>query len=47
HFVSLSTAILFRDAGIALVWPEMLALTAIGLVFFLVALKRFRRSLTA
>ncbi len=47
HFVSLSTAILFRDAGIALVWPEMLALLAIGGVFFLVALLRFRRSLTA
>ena len=47
HFVSLSTAILFRDAEMALVWPEMLALTAIGVVFFLIALARFRRSLTA
>lgn len=47
HFVSLSTAILFRDAGFALVWPEMLALTAIGVAFFAVALLRFRRSLTA
>ena len=47
HFVSLSTAILFRDAGIRLVWPEMLALTAIGVTFFLIALARFRRSLTA
>lgn len=47
HFVSLSTAILFRDAGMALVWPEILALTAIGVVFFLVALLRFRRSLTS
>ena len=45
HFVSLSTAILFRGAGVGLVWPEMLALTAIGTVFFLVALARFRRSL--
>ena len=47
HFVSLSTAILFRDAGVALVWPEMLALTAIGVAFFSIALLRFRRSLTA
>lgn len=47
HFVSLSTAILFRDAGMALVWLEILALTAIGVVFFLVALLRFRRSLTS
>lgn len=47
HFVSLSTAILFRDAGISLVWPEMLALIAIGVAFFSIALIRFRRSLTA
>ncbi len=47
HFVSLSTAILFRDAGLALVWPEMLALVGIGVAFFLIALMRFRRSLTA
>ena len=46
HFVSLSTAILFRDAGMALVWPEMLALAVIGGAFFTVALLRFRRSLT-
>ncbi len=45
HYVSLATAVLFRDAGIALVWTEMLALMAIGAGFFLFALARFRRSL--
>ena len=43
HFVSLAQAILFRGAGLAVVWPELLAITAIGAVFFLVALARFRR----
>jgi ABC-2 type transport system permease protein len=47
HFVSLSQAILFRDAGITLIWPELLALTGIGLVFFAIALARFRNSLAA
>ncbi|MEX5344040.1 ABC transporter permease [Pseudomonas sp. I2] len=47
HFVSLGAAILFRDAGFAVVWPDVLALAVIGLVFFSVALARFRRSLTS
>lgn len=47
HYVSLSTAILFRDAGPSVVWMNLAALTAIGLAFFFVALARFRRSLAA
>jgi len=47
HFVSLSAAILFRDAGWAVVWPDILVLTLIGLVFFSVALARFRRTLAS
>ncbi|QXH35646.1 ABC transporter permease [Pseudomonas muyukensis] len=47
HFVSLGAAILFRDAGLAVVWPDVAALAVIGLVFFGVALARFRRSLAS
>ena len=47
HFVSLSQAILFRHASLELIWPELLALTSIGLVFFTIALGRFRKSLAA
>ncbi|MGY3302399.1 ABC-2 type transport system permease protein [Pseudomonas sp. PvR086] len=47
HFVSLSAAILFRDAGIGVVWPDLLALSAIGLLFFTIALLRFRKSLAS
>ena len=47
HFVSLSAAILFRGAGIEVVWPDVLALTAIGLLFFAIALSRFRKSLAS
>jgi len=46
HFVAASQAILYRGAGVAVVWPQMLALLAIGSVFFAYALRRFRRTLS-
>ena len=45
HFVSLSQSILFRGAGIDTVWPQLLALVAIGLACFFLSLWRFRKSL--
>src|SRR5690606_25451006 len=45
HFVSLSQAILFRGAGLEVIWPQFVALVLIGFVFFFIALWRFRRSL--
>lgn len=41
HFVELSQAILFRGAGVDVVWPQFLALAAIGAALFGVALARF------
>ena len=46
HFTELSQAILFRGAGLAVVWPSLLALLAIGSVLFALSLRRFRRTLT-
>lgn len=45
HFVSLARAILYRGAGLSIVWPQFLTLLAIGGVFFLIALLRFRKRL--
>jgi ABC-2 type transport system permease protein len=45
HFVSLAQAVLFRGAGLDVVWPQLLAIAAIGATFFLAALARFRRSI--
>ena len=45
HFVILSQAILFRGAGLSVVWPQLLALAAIGAVLFFLSLARFRRFL--
>ncbi|WP_048306156.1 ABC transporter permease [Halomonas sp. PR-M31] len=45
HFIELAQAILFRGAGFAIVWPQLLALAAIGGLFFIIALSRLRKSL--
>lgn len=45
HFVAALQAVLFRDAGIRIVWPQLAALLAIAVVLFSVALRRFRQRL--
>ncbi|RKT44552.1 ABC transporter permease [Thiocapsa rosea] len=47
HFVTAAQAILYRGAGLDVVWPPFLALAAIGAVFFGIALIRFRRTISA
>ena len=42
HFIALAQAVLFRGAGLSVVWPQLLALALIGAVMFAVALRRFR-----
>ena len=44
HFVSSGQAILFRGAGLSVVWPQLLAIVVIGAVLFAASLGRFRRS---
>lgn len=46
HFVSLAQAILFRGAGLTVVWPQFAATAVIGALFFLAALLRFRKTVT-
>ena len=46
HFVASSQAILFRGAGLSLVWPQFLTLLLIGAMFFTIALNRFRRTIS-
>ncbi|MCA0417506.1 MAG: ABC transporter permease [Proteobacteria bacterium] len=45
HFISLAQAILYRGAGFSVVWPQFLALIAIGATLFSFSLRAFRRSL--
>ncbi|WP_241069227.1 ABC transporter permease [Achromobacter insuavis] len=46
HFVELGQAILFRGAGLSVVWQPFLALALIGSVLFAFSLTRFRKTLS-
>jgi len=46
HFVRFAQAVLFRDAGIELVWRDFAMVFFIGVMFFTAALYRFRKSIT-
>jgi ABC-2 type transport system permease protein len=43
HFVALSQAALFRGADLSIVWAQLIAIAAIGSVYFAFSLRRFRR----
>jgi ABC-2 type transport system permease protein len=45
HFVSYAQAVLFRDAGIEVVWRDLTMLFFTGSLFFIAALLRFRKSI--
>ncbi len=42
HFVSFAQSILYRGAGIDVVWPQFLLVAAVGGLFFVLAILRFR-----
>ena len=45
HFVMLAQAVLYRGAGLDVVWPQFLAMAVIGAVWFGYSLARFRRTI--
>ena len=45
HFVKLAQAVLFRAAGLEIVWPQLLTLAGLGSLFLAAALARFRTML--
>ena len=45
HFVILAQAILYRGAGLDVVWPQFIAIALIGAALFGVALARFRQTI--
>lgn len=45
HFVKLAQAVLFRGAGLEIVWPELAVLAGLGSLFLAAALARFRTML--
>ncbi|WP_118136198.1 ABC transporter permease [Oceanicella sp. SM1341] len=47
HFTTFSQAVLYRGAGLDVVWPSLAAIVGIGAVFLAVALLRFRQTMSA
>lgn len=47
HFVMLSQAILYRGAGLEVVWPQLISLSVIGIALFIFSLARFRKTLAS
>jgi len=45
HYISFSHAVLFRSAGFDILWPQALMMFVIGVIFFLLALRRFRKTI--
>src|SRR5690554_809240 len=45
HFVELSQAILYRGAGLDVVWPSFLTIALIGVALFFFSLARFRKAI--
>jgi ABC-2 type transport system permease protein len=46
HFVQIAQAILYRGAGLAIVWPRFAAVGGIGALFLTLALLRFRAAIS-
>ncbi|HBQ50343.1 MAG TPA: ABC transporter permease [Hyphomonas atlantica] len=47
HFIKFAQAVLYRGAGIDIVWPQLLTTAGIGAVFFAFGYSRFRATLAA
>ena len=47
HFVAFAQAVLYRGAGLAIVWPQLAAMAAIGTLFLGTSLLRFRAAIAS
>ena len=46
YFVRLAQGILYRGAGLDVIWQDLLGMTVVGACFFTIALTRFRKAVT-
>lgn len=47
HYTSFSKAVLYRGAGLDVVWPDLVYTAILGVLFFTIGLSRFRASIAA
>ncbi len=46
HYMSFAQAVVFRDAGLNIIWPQLLTIIGLGSIFFAASLALFRRSIS-
>jgi len=46
HYMEFAQAVIFRGAGLDIVWPQLLTVVGLGSAFFATSLAMFRRSIT-
>ncbi len=46
HYMSFAQAVVFRDAGLNIIWPQILTIIGLGSIFFAASLALFRRSIS-
>ncbi len=47
HFVAFSQAVLYRGAGLEIIWPSLVSMAAISVAFFVLAHLRFRKAIAS
>ncbi|MFY0610323.1 MAG: ABC transporter permease [Hyphomicrobiaceae bacterium] len=47
HYMEFAQAVVFRGASLSVVWPQLVALTGLGAIFFTGSMLLFRRSIAA
>lgn len=46
HYMAFAQAVVFRGAGLDIVWPQLITIIGLGSIFFTASLALFRRSIT-
>ena len=46
HYMAFAQAVVFRGAGLDIVWPQLLTIIGLGAIFFAASLALFRRSIS-
>jgi len=46
HYMSFAQAVVFRGAGLDIIWPQLLTIIGLGSIFFAASLALFRRSIS-
>ena len=46
HYIAFATGVIYRGAGLDVLWPELVIIAGLGTAFFLASIAQFRNSIT-